>query len=477
MKKSFVTIGLLIFFLLFTFGVSAVASPNPPATIYYNGTVVTVDEDMSYADAVAVRDGKIIAVGKMGDVLRMSGPDAIKINLQGRSLLPGFYDAHGHFGGSAWRNVNLGSGPFGPIRNMQDLIDALAARADSYTGKPDTISVIGSGYDDIFMAEQRHPTVDDLDQAADDRPIVISHFSGHATVINSFALAQTAVDYNGTVTPNPEGGIIGRFADTGKPNGQFFGNARSMYVKRRVDGSSFNSGPTSPTSSLEDIQHYSEVYAAKGTTTANSGGGGSYNNYLLFKEAADKDYLKIRALLWFGVTAGAKVHDELGGVPAANISRKLPQYAGKKSLVVAGGIKLVADGSPQLRTAFMTDPYLTPGDNPAPWMGITYMVYASSLLPSVQAAHRAGFDSIHIHDNGDRQIDEVLDAYEFLRKNEVRQSNDYRHVLIHCQFSREDQFIRMNQLGGIIPSFLGCISTILATGTRKYSLAAIGRSA
>jgi hypothetical protein len=428
------------------YAAAANENPSPPTAIYFNGTIVTVDENMSYADAVAVNGEKIVAVGSTGEILRLSGQGTEHINLQRKTLLPGFYDAHGHFGGASWRYVALGSGPFGPITNIADLIAALKARADI---TPAGESVIGTGYDDVFMQEQRHPTRLDLDQASTAHPIVITHFSGHGTVINTNALSQTWVDYDGTTTPNPAGGVIGRFLD-GTPNGQFFGNARSLVRKR--DGTSFTPAST-PQMQLEDIAHFSDVYASVGTTTANYGSAGSLSTFNLYRQAADEDYLKIRATIWFSVNGGNAVHDLLGGDTPGQ-RRKLPKYAGKNDLVVANGIKFVADGSPQLRTAYMTDPYYTTGEYPADWRGLTYMT-RQQVIDSVVAAHQAGFDSIHIHDNGDAEIDDVLDAYEEVRKPIYRQSSDLRHTLIHCQFSREDQFDRMAALGGIIPTFLG----------------------
>lgn len=436
---------LVITALLFgvTFSSSAAPSSSAPTAIYFNGTIVTVDKNMSYADAVAVKDNKIIAVGSMGEIQRLSRAGTKKINLQGKTMLPGFYDPHGHFGGSYWRSVQLGSGPFGPITNIADLIAALKARADV---TPPGVLVSGVGYDDIFMEEQRHPTLTDLDQASTQHPIIISHFSGHGRVINSNALAQTSVN---SATPNPPGGSIGRFAD-GSPNGQFFGNAGALIVKS--DGTPW-SPPATLQSQMEDIAYYSNFYASRGTTTANYGGGGSLSTFDLYKQAADEEYLKIRANIWFGVAGGTAVHDLLGGDTPGE-SRKLPKYAGMNDLVVANGIKFLKDGSPQLRTAFLTDPYYTLGDYPTGWKGLEYRT-RDQIKADVVSAHNAGFDQIHIHGNGDAGIDDILNAYAEVRKDGYRKPSAWsnlRHTVIHCQFNREDQLDLMQQLG-VIPAF------------------------
>ncbi len=451
MKKRWFTIGLILTVAL-TLGVipsitEADIKPNAPTAIYFNGDIMTVDEDMSYVDAVAVAGDKIMAVGKMGEIQRLSRKGTKKINLQGKTLLPGFYDAHGHFGTSIWRQVALGSGPFGPIRNISDLVAALKERADiTPTGE----TVMGWGYDDVFMEEQDHPTRLDLDQASTVHPITITHFSGHGQVVNTNLLDQTWVDYPpGTITPDPPGGVIGRFPD-GTPNGQFFGNsARALLVRR--DGTSFIPPPTLE-SQLEDIAHESEIHARVGTTTANVGYGG-VSTFDLYKQAADEGHLKIRATLWFSLPAAITVHDRLGGdVPGE--SRKLPKYAGKNDLVVANGTKYFSDGSPQLRTAYMSDPYYTTGEYPPDWRGLQYMT-SEQVKQAFVDNHEAGFDQIHIHCNGDGAVDNCLDGAEEVRKAGYRPSIDLRHTIIHSQFTREEQFDRMAQLTGVIPSFLG----------------------
>ena len=424
---------------------------NAPTAIYFNGDIVTVDEDMSYVDAVAVHGDKIMAVGKMGEIQRLSRKGTKKINLHGKTLLPGFYDAHGHFGWQVWRYVALGSGPFGPINNIPDLVAALAERADI---TPEGETVIGWGYDDVFMEEQAHPTRLDLDQASTIHPIVIRHFSGHGMVINTNALEQTPVDSGGVITPDPPGGVIGRFPD-GTPNGQFWGTA-SQFLYKEAGGYSFFP-PSTLESRLEDIAHESDIYASKGVTTANLGGNQNADEFDLFKQAADEGHLKIRSTIWFNLPAAIEVHNSFG-VDVPGESRTLPKYAGKNDLVVANGTKYFSDGSPQLRTAYMSDPYYTTGPYPPDWRGLAYMT-SEQVKQAFVDTHEAGFDQIHIHCNGDGAVDNCLDGAEEVRNGmnngDYRYSNDLRHTIIHSQFTREEQFDRMAQLGGVIPSFLG----------------------
>lgn len=434
-RKIALTITLLAVAVGLAFGTAAACQkpkPKPVAdTIYFNGTILTVDASNSVARAVAVQGDKILAVGSVGECMRFAKPKTKLVNLHGKTLIPGFYDAHSHFQASGvayLTKVQLQSPPIGTIKNMDELLGALSERAAA-TAPGEWVQ--GMGYDDIELADKRHPTVRDLDTVSTTLPVIITHFSGHNTVVNSVVLAMAGITSS---TPDPTGGQIGRFPD-GTPNGQLWENA--MYLV----------SPLVPAvthqQNLDAMALASDIYAAKGVTTANNGSG---SNYSIFKEAADGGYLKIRATLWFTLPGAIAAHDALG------TDRSIPKYSGKDNLVVSGGIKYFQDGSPQLRTAFLTDPYYTVGEYAGGWKGYPWQDGAV-LKQMVIDAHQAGFDHIFIHGNGDAAIDDILNAYEEVRKPEYRQSNKLRHIVIHSQFSREDQLDRMQELG-VIPSFL-----------------------
>jgi predicted amidohydrolase YtcJ len=428
-RKIALTFSLLVVALGLALG-TAVAKKIVADTIYFNGTVLTVDQSNTVANAIAIQDDKILAVGSVGKCMRFYKSSTKLVNLYGKTIIPGFYDAHSHFqyaGEGYLTKVQLQSPPIGTIKNMDELLAALSARAD--TTEPGGW-VQGTGYDDIELAEKRHPTVEDLDTVSTTLPIIITHFSGHNVVVNSVALAMAGITKD---TPDPAGGQIGRFPD-GTPNGQLWETA--MGLVKGVPAITYQQR-------LEALALASDIYASKGVTTANNGYGSSF---AIFEEAADDGYLKIRVALWFDVSMGKSVHDALG------TDRSIPKYTGRNDLVVSGGIKFIEDGSPQLRTAFLTDPYFTTGSYPAGW--VAYPWYSrEKLMAMVVEAHVAGFDNIFIHGNGDGAIDYILDAYAEVRKPEYRQSDKLRHVVIHSQFSREDQLDRMQELG-VIPSFL-----------------------
>jgi predicted amidohydrolase YtcJ len=159
--------------------------------LYLNGSVLTMDSRASKAEAVAVRDGKIEAVGTNADLRKLASPSTQIVDLKGRVLTPGFYAAHDHFPQSgivALFQVDLNSPPMGTMRTIEDIVTALRERA-ARTPKGEWI--VGRGYDDTLLTDHRHPTTADLDRASPDHPILVIHTSGHARVGNSRALVAT----------------------------------------------------------------------------------------------------------------------------------------------------------------------------------------------------------------------------------------------------------------------------------------------
>ena len=295
--------------------------------------------------------------------------------------------------------------------------------------------LLGRGYDDGGLEDKRHPTREDLDKVSTEIPIVITHFSGHNNVVNTKALEIAGITKD---TPDPSGSEIGHFPD-GSLNGQLWElNAMAMVTKHIPS--------ITEQQQLDAIALANDIYASKGVTTANDG---ANSNLEFFKKAVDNNYLKIRATLWFGFDDAIKAYDQFGGKEA----RGTNQYY--KDLVILNGVKYFQDGSPQLRTAHMTDPYYTLGEYDEGW--VAYPTYTQEELTAlIVKTHQAGFNQMYVHTNGDAAIDYLINAYEEVRKPQYRQPadpSDLKHVLIHTQFSREDQFDRMKELG-LIPSFL-----------------------
>ena len=161
-------------------------------------------------------------MGTTDEISNLIKDSTAVVDLAGRTLIPGFVDAHGHFPGSGQTafTVDLNSPPIGDTESIPELLEKLRAFGEK---RPDGW-LIGSNYDDTLLSEKRHPTRDDLDLVSATRPIAIVHVSGHLMVVNSAALAELHID---ETTPDPEGGHIVRdlsSADQRRPNGILAGN-------------------------------------------------------------------------------------------------------------------------------------------------------------------------------------------------------------------------------------------------------------
>ncbi len=398
-------------------------SQRPGRVLYLGGPVLTMDADNRIADAVLTDGDRIVAVGNEAEVRSSLGGRSVRtVELEGRVLMPGFIDAHGHFPGSGLTAVmvDLNSPPIGSIRTIEEIVAKLRAKA-AETTKGEWI--VGLGYDDSLLAERRHPTRQDLDRASTDHPIAINHVSGHVGVLNSSGLALEGVDES---TPDPDGGRIVR--DTsGSATGLLEEEAAQRWIAARLQPSLLDG--------LRIVRSANATYLAAGVTTAQSGltpreliSGLSLLSRLGFVD--------IRLVVWPDEDAGQAIAD---GDFDPSFDRKW---------VNLGATKVVADGSIQAYTGYLSEPYhVPPGDDP------TYRGYPrierEDLIGRVKRLHDAGVQ-IAVHGNGDAAIDDILDAYESAQKSNPRL--DARHIIIHSQMAREDQLDRMAQLG-VIPSF------------------------
>ena len=404
----------------------ATRTPAPPEhQVYINGDVLTMDESSRIVEAISVRKGLIEAVGSTDEIMAGITNATEVVDLHGRTLLPGFIDAHGHFPGSGLTSIsaNLHSPPIGDKTTMAEVLDSL--RAEAAKRAPGEW-VGGWGYDDTLLAEMRHPTRDELDSVSTEHPIAAVHVSGHMLVANSLALELAGIDEE---TPNPEGGVIVKDPSTGKLTGLL--EETAAYP---VQGPMMDYGFSDVFTMMKSA---AKEYAQVGVTTAQSGGVSPElgKGLVLFSRFG---IIPMRILVF-------PFEHQFGDV-LLNGEFDAADYAGER--VEVGAVKLVADGSIQGYTGYLSHPYHQPFKGDASYRGYP-AIPRDVLFEKVEKLHRAGYQ-LAIHGNGDESIEDILDAFESAQLAHPVQ--DPRMILIHSQMAREDQVARMKALG-VTPSF------------------------
>lgn len=393
--------------------------------IFVGDNIITMDDNV--ASAVAVIGDRISAVGSREEILAMRDETTQFVDLGARALLPGFIDAHGHFGGVATYSalLDLSSPPVGAMENIDDIVAAIRNWIE-VNNVPAGDLVYGVGYDDSLLVELRHPNRDDLDRASTTHPIVIRHVSGHLSSANSLALANYNIGVN---TENPAGGIVRRRLGTNEPDGVMEETAMGLLPGTGI---------------LVDEElgwrlrrEAADIYASFGITTIQeSNVSTSYVDAL--KQQALEEPFAVDIVTYI---MGNPLSDE-----ELELVSHDSDYTGG---VKIGGVKFTLDGSPQGRTAWMSQPY----DAGPPGVDADYVAY-----PSYEPdAYRQRVDRllergvpVLAHANGDEAIELMIDGIEEALSGE--EMPDHRSVIIHAQLIREDQLDRVKQLG-IVPSY------------------------
>jgi predicted amidohydrolase YtcJ len=410
--------------LLATLAVTACASKDTAKTeaqvVYTNGNVLTVDKDNRSVEAVAVRDGKILAVGKSSALSEYIGANTKVVDLKGKTMIPGIYDAHSHFAIAKITGTfvaDLNSPPIGNVHNIDDIITLLKAQ-QAKVGPQEWVS--GAGYDDTLLAEKRHPTRADLDKVSTTQPVYITHVSGHFTVANSAALALAGITAS---TPNPPGGVIRREAN-GEPNGVLEESALALVGKLRP--------ALAEAQQREGIRLAGQWYVSHGVTTANHGANTTPALLKILEDSVEAGELPIRVITWSSLETMDAVD-------------KVPLPSGK---IKVGGVKEFSDGSIQGYTGYLSQHYHTPFNDDLSYRGFPRFS-REELAARVLKVHKSGRQMM-IHANGDAAIADVLYAYR--KAQEAFPRKDARQVIIHSQMMREDQLDEVKRLN-IIPSF------------------------
>ena len=388
--------------------------------IYHNGTILTINEDQPTAEAVAVKDGRILAVGNETIVLKTAGENTQKIDLDGKTMLPGFVDSHGHayLIGLQASTANLLPPPDG---TGKDIASIQALLTDWATNNKEAVEkvgwIAGFGYDDSQLAEQRHPTRDDLDKVSEDLPVIIIHQSGHLGVANSKALEIAGVTAE---TKDPKGGVFRRKEGSQEPSGVLEEYA-FFYLVSKLAANFDNT--------VNDalVEEGTKLAASFGYTTAQEGRAMG-TSLEAMKRVADSGSLVIDLVAYPDILEVDDIN------PSGSYTNHFR----------IGGAKLTIDGSPQGKTAWLTEPYYVPPEGqPKDYRGYA-AIDEQTTNEAVEKAYTNGWQ-ILVHANGDAASDRFIDAVRLAKKKYPDVDN--RPVLIHGQVLREDQVEQLKELG------------------------------
>ncbi|MCZ6706378.1 MAG: amidohydrolase [Chloroflexi bacterium] len=384
--------------------------------IFSGGVVHTVDAENRVAEAVAIAGDRILAVGSNATVLGHAGPATRRVDLQGRSLTPGFIDAHAHFVfvGSGSDSIDCKAAGMGSI---SAIVEAVRQRAASTAAGS---WIRGWGYDHSRLEEQRHPNRFDLDLASPDHPVVLTRTCGHILAWNTRAMELAGLTDQET---DPEGGRYDR--DERGLLGVSYERAND-----RIQAAS--------TLTAEEIRRSlgaaNQAYLASGCTSVHDAAGLTGRPMDIATSMVAAGELQVR--LYAFATVNAADHALTGLLPSG-----VRSGFGDERLRL-GAFKVITDGSSSGPTAATREPYTSdPSDS-----GIAYWEQ-DDLDALLERAHRAGWQCT-VHAVGDRGIEQTLDAME--RAQAAFPRDGLRHRIEHCGITPPDLQARVIRQG-IVP--------------------------
>jgi len=373
--------------------------------ILKNASVITADPDKPAAGLVAVRGDRIMLVSDEDNLESVQGAGTRVIDCQGKTVVPGFNDAHCHIFSFLRKLLSVDLSP-PKIRSIEDIKAAISKKAaDTPRGQ----WITGTDYNDFYLTEKRHPNRHDIDEVAPHHPVVLSHRSLHACVLNSRALSLAGIDRE---TEEPPGGQIDRELDSGEPGGLLFDMLG--YIREKVIP------PMSETEMDNAIKLASRHYLSRGITSLQDATVvNDYNRWEKFRRFKDTGILKSRLYMMFGIEA-------LNRLREAGMA-----FGSGDSRLRLGGVKIT--------------PVETDGDIYPP---------QSELDRIVLEAHRAGFQ-VAIHAIRQETVEAAINALEYALSRFPR--TDHRHRIEHCSECPPRLLERLRKPGVVVvtqPPFL-----------------------
>jgi predicted amidohydrolase YtcJ len=387
-----------------------------PELVLHNANIVTMDAANPHVQAVAIAGGRFLAAGSNEDILAAAPARARRIDLEGKTVVPGFIDAHTHPAYAGMRHLRWVDCDLRSIAQIQAAIRERAAKT-----KPGEW-VVGFKYDDTKTSEGRRLTREDLDAAAPQHPVLVEHRGGHTAYVNSRALERAGVTES---TPDPPGGQFDRDPSSRRLTGGLREKAKEA-VMAKV--------PFEFTRSdyREAVELIARMMTRTGVTSVHDAEA-TPEEFRAYQDAREAGTLAFRVYCLIQ-------YQFLDRMTEAGVRTGLGD-----EWVRTGAIKLVCDGSISERTARLAEPYVGRPDD----FGI--LVHTEQeLYEQARRAHEAGWQ-IGTHANGDAAIDITLRIYERLQRESPRRDPRYR--VEHCTVVNPSLVERIAKLGAIPTPF------------------------
>ncbi|MFV0434700.1 MAG: amidohydrolase [Leucobacter sp.] len=420
------------------------AAATQADTVLRHGRVYTVDAGFRVAQAIALRDGRVLAVGSDAEIDALIAPDTDVIELGGRAVLPGIDDSHLH--GAAW---GLGSPPYSldlsypNVRSIADIVDLVRRTAAE---RPAGEWIVGQGWDTGYLeeclaGERTLPDRTDLDAVAPEHPVCLSDFSGHMACVNSAALRVAGV---ASETEAPAGGVIDRDA-AGEATGILREGAQDLVqsVIPRADHALRKRAIADAVRRLNarGITAFTEPGLGPGGEGILGGalGGGAIRAY---EELLDEGELTARVSVLLLPLAMGESADGLRDRVRAQLAE---HPVADPELLRIIGVKLFADGVPPNETSYMWQPYgPSQGHGSLCVHGATEPLRETELRRAISEVHELGLQA-GVHVTGDHGIDITVDA--FVEANERHPRDDARHYVIHGDFISDERLAQLGERG------------------------------
>lgn len=389
-----------------------------PDMILFNGKIVTVDQHFSIAQALAIAEGKILAVSSNEEIVKQAGSSTRKFDLRGKTVVPGLADNHLHSAGGG-PGVDLSR-----VRTMAELLEAIAEQVKR--ARPGELIMTNADWHEGQLKEQRLPLRWDLDQVAPNNPVVVAR-GMHEFILNSAALKKWNISRD---TPVPSGGRISRYED-GELNGELVGAAKKL-----VDL------PEPPPKDLEtriqdQLDEYRKLHAVGLTSIRHPGG--PIEQYRLLQEMKHRGLLTMRVNFVVG-TGGAKEVEEITSLVS---SWNVQPDEGDHWLRI-GGVKIFLDGG--FEGGWLREPYAEPWGKGGTYYGLP-LLPRHNYVAMVKELGRRNW-RVATHAVGDAALDLVLDAYE--QASQEKSIVGRRWTIEHGFLPQADHYARINRLGVLV---------------------------